>query len=1120
MKKSLRKFSSTLLLIFGLLFGALLHLAPVYADTETETPPSDITAPENPTDSESNPEDISEDTPSESDESPESGETDETGNEEPLDSETPPTTETGPNTCQDEGKGLSWILCSATQVAGSLSDTLYDKIESFLIVEPLTTDTNSAIYRVWDYMRGLTNIIFVIFIIIVIYSQITGLGISNYGVKRVLPRIIIAVILVNLSYIICSILIDASNIVGSSVNSVFTKIITDTGLNNTADNALLVVDWTDIIEYLMGGAAIAGLFVVGAGGAGAAFWTLVLLIIGVVFSVLTGLITIGMRQAVVMLLIMISPLAFVAYLLPNTEKWFDKWKALLFQMIFFYPMFSCLFGAAKLAGLAIIAASGGEIFEVIIGLAVQVLPLFLSVSLLKMSGTMLGKVSSGLDRAFGHAQRPLQDYALSQRHLAAARNLNSKYAPSGKLRNYLLERQKRREMYTATNLERANNRAIENALNHDMGFVGYDDEGKPIYRNKNPLRSNRTPSRNMLDAKAAKVQADRTALAQRNYANTLGEFTSIYDSKAATAISNEHGEVFTDIMTEAYRAENIAQADQAFLLNAYMKASKDNMRGDSYQYNRLIGRAEGGLGDIGRNTIMGQVIQQSVNIENRRRKEAAVVLNKFTYSKGQFRAMMFDMAQIDDDGYEIGEDGKPVEDWQYNLLPGKKRRRYQQYVAVNKKTKERISKEEYLALSKPERKNYDRVNYMDIYDDDGDSMVRVYADDAAYIKELFGADIAIGDPINRRYLNEIGCKRLDGQRTALTEGIVEKNGKFRKFHSTISAALRTTGYSEHDASITAMILAQANSGFLTTTGQRNIAMLDSIWKATKPGKFLQNDAIIIEQLRKLVASPTSTVEGERFSDIFKDEDIALYRNVNAASLKGMRKVIDEDGNYTWKTIDRNDPTLSIQDMKNYLIHCMIPEVQKKLLGMADRTMSPNVSDNMKPDGVTALYDLVDTILETSARNLDPAIPFEERANPDLDILEKRNPNNIKQRVAAGREIIASGNYHYTGPVKTAVQNTNQYLKDTDPIQALEELFRYSSDINSISDNIISIYENHPLLIDHRYEAQEVIEEATTLEYARNQNGVIQQNVQDNNAAILDLLYENIMNLTQSIIYGT
>ncbi|QQR51771.1 hypothetical protein IPF89_04465 [Candidatus Saccharibacteria bacterium] len=73
---------------------------------------------------------------------------------------------------------------------------------------------------------------------------------------------------------------------------------------------------------------------------------------------LTVLILIG-RQALIILLIVISPLAFVAYLLPNTENLFKKWYKLFSTLLLLFPIVALVFGASKLASTILSAAANG-----------------------------------------------------------------------------------------------------------------------------------------------------------------------------------------------------------------------------------------------------------------------------------------------------------------------------------------------------------------------------------------------------------------------------------------------------------------------------------------------------------------------------------------------------------------------------------------------------------------------------------------------------------------------------------------------------------------------------------------------------------------------------------------
>ena len=378
---------------------------------------------------------------------------------------------TSGDTCKDSLGAIGWLVCPTTGKISEAVDWLYDKIEEILVINPVEMKDGSPIYEIWKYMLGVTNIVFIIFLLVVVYSQLTGYGITNYGIKKTLPKLIVAAILVNLSFVICSIAVDLSNIVGNSLRGLFTSIeeTTMSSMNITGGMKM-----SEMYASLAGGSTLA----IGAGMVAfetGAIWMLIPTILGAIVSVVIGLITIALRQAVVALLIMIAPLAIVAYILPNTDKWFKKWKDLLVKMLVFYPMFSLLFGASSLAGWAIIA-SASDGFGVILGVAVQIFPLFFSWSLMKMSGTVLGTINSKLT---GLAAKPLaasRSWAESRRDNTKAKMLasNNAYTPSQRLMQYLSDRKIAREEETKERNETIKNRGLVYGVNKN-----YRKDGTP-----------------------------------------------------------------------------------------------------------------------------------------------------------------------------------------------------------------------------------------------------------------------------------------------------------------------------------------------------------------------------------------------------------------------------------------------------------------------------------------------------------------------------------------------------------------------------------------------------------------------------------------------------------------
>ncbi|MBR3180014.1 hypothetical protein IKF57_00570 [Candidatus Saccharibacteria bacterium] len=405
--------------------------------------------------------------------------------EQPAESNTTSVVASGDN-CQKSLAPLGWLVCPTTGKISEATDWLYNKIEDILVIDPVHAKDGSPIYEIWKYCRGITNIVFIIFFLIVIYSQITGFGISNYGIKKALPKLIVVAIMVNLSFLICQIAVDLSNIIGSSLREVFDNVQKGAvaGMQTAGDvSAAAKLSYADMYRSIAAGTALT------VGGAAiaietGAIWMLIPTVLGALVAVASGLITIAMRQAVVALLIMISPLAIVAYMLPNTENLFQKWKRLFTQMLVFYPMFSLLFGASSLAGFAIIA-SAKDGFGILLGTAVQVFPLFFSWSLMKMSGSFLGTVNAKINSL---ASRPLaanRAWADSHRQNTKQKYLASPnaYTPSLKLRQFLSNRRIAREDETAGYEAAIKNRGLAYRANRH-----YRKDGTPTMQAERDYR--------------------------------------------------------------------------------------------------------------------------------------------------------------------------------------------------------------------------------------------------------------------------------------------------------------------------------------------------------------------------------------------------------------------------------------------------------------------------------------------------------------------------------------------------------------------------------------------------------------------------------------------------------
>jgi len=319
--------------------------------------------------------------------------------------------------------GIGWIICPILNFTASLADGAYGIVASFLEVQPLlTTGTSEPIYQAWSIMRNIANVAFVIAFMIIIFSQITSFGISNYGIKRMLPRLIVAAILVNVSYWICAIAVDVTNILGSSIKDLFDGV----GASFESPNFSGLqqgVGWSNITIGVLSAVAV---------GAAILYVTLSALIpilITVIAALLSTLIILAIRQALIILLVVISPLAFVAFLLPNTQNLFSSWRNLFQTLLLMFPIIAAIFGASALASQIVTASAQNidneslRIVTQIFGAGIASIPLLLTIIIPRLAGRMGSFINDPTKGFFDRSRKRAEQFRDRRQNIAEARRL-------------------------------------------------------------------------------------------------------------------------------------------------------------------------------------------------------------------------------------------------------------------------------------------------------------------------------------------------------------------------------------------------------------------------------------------------------------------------------------------------------------------------------------------------------------------------------------------------------------------------------------------------------------------------------------------------------------------------
>ena len=327
--------------------------------------------------------------------------------------------------CYQQAGPLGWLLCP---IIDGLRTFIIEKYHEW--VEPALemnatlftagdTPVNGT-YKAWKVFRDIGNLIFVLFFIFVIFSQISGLGIDNYGIKKSLPKLFVAAVLINLSFLICQISVDLSNIIGGQIG----QFLHTTTLRISKPGDLYIEGttvrgndegswrdtktWGDSFKqgWLGNSALIVTVAAIGIGtvlSQGIAIVIPVAMtLIGVAISVIGLIIILGIRQAAAVLLVVASPLAFVCYMLPNTKSVYDKWFAAFKGLLVAYPVCSMVVYGSDMAATILLNAADGNTWIVIAAAVISIFPIFAIPKVIKQS---VGAISGGIAALSSRASR-------------------------------------------------------------------------------------------------------------------------------------------------------------------------------------------------------------------------------------------------------------------------------------------------------------------------------------------------------------------------------------------------------------------------------------------------------------------------------------------------------------------------------------------------------------------------------------------------------------------------------------------------------------------------------------------------------------------------------------------
>ena len=341
--------------------------------------------------------------------------------------------------CESEGGEMSWLLCPALRLADDFVGYIDEQIEKLLRVpnDYFEGEDAQKLRDTWARLRNIAYIILVPIVLVMVISTALGFNMFDaYTVKKAMPRLFAAVLFMSLSYEITTFLIRLTNDVGSGILGLMTSAFGggDITLSSLFDPGVIAggIFTGTVLVGVPAGFALAGIGVL----------LSYALVIGVVL--LLAFLVLALRQFILIALILLAPLAILAWIFPGNDKLWKLWGGSFEKLLLLYPLIMILIAGGRIFARVAQEAEGSGLLETILILTAYIAPYIFIPATFKFAGglfaNLAGMVNDKSRGLFDKQRKYRTDTMKHRRERAGSESLfnpNSRFKRSAKFGNKL-----------------------------------------------------------------------------------------------------------------------------------------------------------------------------------------------------------------------------------------------------------------------------------------------------------------------------------------------------------------------------------------------------------------------------------------------------------------------------------------------------------------------------------------------------------------------------------------------------------------------------------------------------------------------------------------------------------
>lgn len=230
---------------------------------------------------------------------------------------------------------IIWIVNSIIVIVGNVGIIFLGLASHFLgfFLSENRFTTHPLVASGWPFLQGIANLGFVLGLLFI--AGATALQLETYAWRKMLPKLLIAALLINFSLVIGAIIIDASRVIMAIEVRLMSK--RNTNITQLGEG------------LLMSSPVLKGVYDAAGGGSlvspGNHSWQTTLRLLqaaSLIWVFTVGLLAVAVgvfaRWIALVLLLIFSPLAYLSYALPNAEGLGKKWWKEFLKWTFYGPI--------------------------------------------------------------------------------------------------------------------------------------------------------------------------------------------------------------------------------------------------------------------------------------------------------------------------------------------------------------------------------------------------------------------------------------------------------------------------------------------------------------------------------------------------------------------------------------------------------------------------------------------------------------------------------------------------------------------------------------------------------------------------------------------------------------